>query len=279
MDLTFRIPEGVFNLRAAAVILHEGRILAMQDERSPYYYIPGGRVGFGETAEAAVLREVHEELGIDAQIIRPLWLNQGFFNEGVAHVDYREVALYFLVDVTGTDLLSRGDSFTLHEGRHTHRFQWLPIDKLRDEYFYPLFLKDALFSLPDHLTLLSTAENALPTPGAALSFAMEKGHFSLQVCGVYRHGHSILTTPAATLRLHEDFPTALEQTIGSPCIGQPLFFDQRFTHLNDGSIRHELCLYMLLSQPVDTLQTASQAWLISAMSQPLQPLQLVSHRF
>lgn len=278
MDLTFRIPEGVFNLRAVAVILHEGRILAMQDERSPYYYIPGGRIGFGETAEDAVLREVREELGIDARIIRPLWLNQGFFNEDVTQVDYHEVALYFLVDVTGTELLSRGDSFIRHEGRHTHRFQWLPIDRLRDEYFYPLFLKDALFSLPEYLTLLSTAENAVPAPGTALSFAMAEGHFSLQVCGVSMQEHSILTTPAAALRLHEDFPSALEKAVGSPCIGQPLFFDQHFTHLNDGSIQHELCLYMLLSQPVDTLQPASQAWLISAMSQPLQPLQLVTHR-
>lgn len=265
MDLTFRIPEGVFNLRAAAVILHEGRILAMQDENSPYYYIPGGRIGFGETAGDAVLREVREELGIDARIIRPLWLNQGFFNEDVTQVDYHEVALYFLVDVTGTELLSRGDSFIRHEGRHTHRFQWLPIDRLRDEYFYPLFLKDALFSLPEYLTLLSTAENSVPAPGTDLSFATQEGLFSLRVCGVFLQGGKILVAdngslpgwhiPGGRLKLHEDFVAALhremQEELGLSCpLRRPLWFDQRFyPDPVTGEQHHELALYCLMDVP------------------------------
>ncbi len=51
----------------------------MQDEESPYYYLPGGRVSLNETTEKAILREIKEELKIDAKIVRPLWLNQGFF--------------------------------------------------------------------------------------------------------------------------------------------------------------------------------------------------------
>lgn len=277
MDLTFRIPEGTFNLRAAAVILHEGRILAMQDERSPYYYLPGGRVGLGETAEDALLRELKEEIGIRARIVRPLWLNQGFFNADVEKVDYHEVCLYFLVDVTGTELLSRGDSFTLHEGRHTHRFQWLPIDKLRDGYFYPLFLKDALFSLPDHLTLLSTAENDIPAPGQELSFGTDKGHFSLKVCGVFLQDDEILTTPAVPLHLHEDFATALKEAFRMPYIGMPLFLDQHFTTV-DSIMQHELCLYVRLLSPVEELVQPSQSWLRPALASSTQTLELLTHR-
>ena len=51
----------------------------MHDERSPYYYLPGGRVQINETAEDAMIREIREELEIDINIIRPLWFNQGFF--------------------------------------------------------------------------------------------------------------------------------------------------------------------------------------------------------
>ena len=158
MDITFETAEGRFNYRVCAVILDGGRILAMHDERSPYFYLPGGRVRMGERAEDAILREVREELGVEARIVRPLWLNQAFFNEDVARVDYHELCLYFLLDVSGTDLLSRGDRFRGPERRHVHDFQWLPFERLRDEYFYPLFLKTEIHRLPEQLTLRTDRE-------------------------------------------------------------------------------------------------------------------------
>ena len=158
MDITFDTDEGRFNYRVCAILLNGGRILAMHDERSPYYYLPGGRVKMGERAEDAVLREVREELGIEAKILRPLWLHQAFFNEDVTRMDFHELCLYFLMDVSGTDLLMRGDAFTLQERRRTLAFRWLPFDRLRDEYFYPLFLKTEIFRLPEALTIRTDRE-------------------------------------------------------------------------------------------------------------------------
>jgi len=158
MDITFETEAGRFNYRVCAILVDEGRILAMHDERSPYFYLPGGRVRMGERAEDAVLREVREELGIEARIVRPLWLSQSFFNEDVAHVDYHELCLYFLVDASATDLLTRGDRFRGPELRHVHDFEWLPFERLKDEYFYPLFLKTEIYRLPDGLTLRTDRE-------------------------------------------------------------------------------------------------------------------------
>ena len=62
-DLTFSLSGGCFNCRVAAVIVRDGKILAMQDDRSPYWYLPGGRVRLGETAQQALGRELEEELG------------------------------------------------------------------------------------------------------------------------------------------------------------------------------------------------------------------------
>ena len=141
MDITFETEAGRFNYRVCAILLDGGRILAMRDERSPYFYLPGGRVKMGERAEDAVLREVREELGIEARIDRPLWLSQAFFTEDVDQMDFHELCLYFLVDASGTDLLARGDRFPGRERHHSHPFEWLPFERLKDEYFYPLFLK------------------------------------------------------------------------------------------------------------------------------------------
>ena len=102
------------------------------------------KIAIGETAEHAVIREVQEELGVTPKIVRPLWLNQAFFTEDV--------------DVENTDLLARGKIFTANEGHRTHTFEWLEFSRLKDEYFYPLFLKKDIFILPDEFTIRTEFE-------------------------------------------------------------------------------------------------------------------------
>ena len=158
VDISFRVGEEKFNYRVCAVILHDGKILAMQDERSPYFYLPGGRVKLGETAEHAVIREIEEELHITARIIRPLWLNQGFFKEDVDGLRYHEICLYFRMDISDTDLLSKGNTFSLQEGKQRHTFAWLKFEQLQHEYFYPIFIKKEIFQLPETFTLRTEYE-------------------------------------------------------------------------------------------------------------------------
>ena len=158
MDISFNQENQKFNYRVCAMIISGNRILAMHDERSPYFYLPGGRVKMGETAEQAVIREVREELHVTLKITRPLWLNQAFFTEDVDGVRYHELCIYFLMDITDTDLQENGNSFILTEGKHIHTFEWLEFDRLKDEYFYPIFLKKEIFNLPDEFTIRTEPE-------------------------------------------------------------------------------------------------------------------------
>lgn len=112
----------------------------------------------GETAEQAVVREVQEELGVTPKIVRPLWLNQAFFTEDVDHLRYHELCIYFLMDISGTNLSEIGDTFTLAEGKHIHTFEWLEFDRLKDEYFYPTFLKKEIYHLPNEFTIRTEFE-------------------------------------------------------------------------------------------------------------------------
>ena len=158
MDISFNTGNDKFNYRVCAMIISNGKILAMRDERAPYYYLPGGRVAMGETAENAVIRELQEELGVTPKILRPLWLNQAFFTEDVDKLRYHEICIYFLMDITDTALLSRGEHFTTKEGTRTHNFEWLAFEQLKDEYFYPEFLKKDIFNLPNVFTIRSEIE-------------------------------------------------------------------------------------------------------------------------
>lgn len=62
MDISFGYENQKFNYRACAMMISEHKILAMHDERSPYFYLPGGRVAIGETAEQAVVRKFGKNL-------------------------------------------------------------------------------------------------------------------------------------------------------------------------------------------------------------------------
>ena len=158
MDISFQIEALKFNYRVCAMIISGNKILAMRDERSPYFYLPGGRVAMGETAEQAVIREVQEELGVTPKIARPLWLNQAFFTEDVDSLRYHELCIYFLMDISDTNLLEKGNIFTLTEGKHIHTFEWLEFKRLKNEYFYPTFLKKEIYSLPNEFTIRTELE-------------------------------------------------------------------------------------------------------------------------
>ncbi|MDR2504502.1 MAG: hypothetical protein LBD16_00200 [Oscillospiraceae bacterium] len=51
-DITYPSPDGVFNMRVGAIILHNDKVLMVRNERDPYYYSVGGRVKLHETLEA-----------------------------------------------------------------------------------------------------------------------------------------------------------------------------------------------------------------------------------
>jgi len=46
----------------------------------------------------------------------------------------------------------------LQEGIHSHKFEWLEFSSLKDLYFYPLFLKEEIFNIPDVFTLRTEIE-------------------------------------------------------------------------------------------------------------------------
>ena len=154
MDLTFRMEEGTFNFRVAAVMVKNGKLLVMQDTESPYWYLPGGRVQLHEKAEDALVRELQEELGVQPKDLKPLWLVQNFYREDVNREQYHELGLYMLADVSGTEISEKEEFATQEEGQ-VNTFRWVEFSRLEDMYLYPLFIKKAIFHLPENLEILT----------------------------------------------------------------------------------------------------------------------------
>ncbi len=155
MDIKLKTEKGTFKYRVGAIIIHDGKLLAVHDDISPYYYPIGGKVKLHETAENAILREIKEELNVDTEIIRPLWICQNLFTEDVTSERFHELCFFFLIDVSNTDLLSRGNKFVMLEGERTNTFEWLNVSELKNLYFHPDFIKTELQNLPANLKLIT----------------------------------------------------------------------------------------------------------------------------
>ena len=149
MDVTFQTDVGRFNYHVAGVLIHENRLLVMTDERSPYYYLPGGRVSMNEESTMAIKREIKEELDVEVEATQLLWIVENFFVEQQSQEQFHEIGMYYLLQLTEDDILKRGQEFIMNEGGYKKlSFLWLPLEKIKHLNIYPLFLKERIMNLP-----------------------------------------------------------------------------------------------------------------------------------
>ena len=152
MDLTLKTKEGYFNYRVAGVIINDNKILAQRNTNTNEYYLPGGRVAFGETSEDAILREIKEELKIDITDYRPLWLNECFFDE--CGKNFHEIGMYYYVDISNTSFNHFKTEFELEEGKRINTYAWLDINNLDNISLYPEFIKTEINNITDTFKLI-----------------------------------------------------------------------------------------------------------------------------
>lgn len=89
----------------AAIIVHENKILCVQRSKNKYDYIsmkyefPGGKIEAGETKEAALIREINEELQINISI------NDEFLTVDYQYPDF-EITMYSFICQTKNPFLT-----------------------------------------------------------------------------------------------------------------------------------------------------------------------------
>lgn len=158
MDLTLRTELGLFNHRVAAVIVHNNKLLAQKNVKTNEYYLPGGRINYGESSEEAVIREIAEELGVTVTDYHTIWINECFFTDSGTR--FHEVGIYYLVNFENTDFNHFESVFELIEDSRVNTYEWLDIDSLDSIALYPLFVKTEIKNPDKTLKHIITNEMA-----------------------------------------------------------------------------------------------------------------------
>lgn len=133
---------GLINLRVGAIIIKDGKLLMVENKRSPYLYSVGGRIKFGETAEEAVIREVFEETGVQMEVDRLGFVHENYFYGDAAtnmgKLIY-EVSYFFYMKVP-EDFSPTCNSFT--EDEQEEFLRWIELDE--PIHYYPEFFREEL---------------------------------------------------------------------------------------------------------------------------------------
>ena len=145
--LQFDVDNNRFNFRVAAVVIHSNHVLLHRVLTDDFWALPGGRVEFFETSDDAVLRELEEELGLKASIVRHLWHVENFFDYGGRK--FHEVGNYFLTCFDREPEIKSELDFKGIENDIDLIFRWVPIVALDRYVLKPGFLKSGIPSLPE----------------------------------------------------------------------------------------------------------------------------------
>lgn len=123
---------------ARGICIEGGKLLVCVNVAGGYGYLPGGHVEFGESASAALGREMQEECNERVSVLSPLLAHEMVFDQGGRH--RHELSIVFPVkriDPTRV-VLSREPDIA---------FEWWPIEGLAARPFRPTELLEPLLRL------------------------------------------------------------------------------------------------------------------------------------
>ena len=135
-----------FNFRVAGVILHRDRVLLHTTVQDDFWNLPGGRVEMNEDTSQTIVREIKEELNVDAYIERLAFVREDFFEYD--HKSYHEIGFYYVLSLSDEEAILHhtGDFYGVEDNGRLI-FRWFPIETLHEIEVYPDNLRIDLLSL------------------------------------------------------------------------------------------------------------------------------------
>lgn len=142
MDLTIDVGEYKLNIRAAGVIIHNGKILVHRNINSDHYALIGGRVEIGENSAETVKRETKEEIGKGVEITGYISTIENFFE--MNGTKYHEIMFVHKAEFVDDDDKKIENTLKNIEGKDYLQYEWLELNKIDEYPLLPSAIKSVL---------------------------------------------------------------------------------------------------------------------------------------
>ena len=120
-----------FNIRCYAIIINDNNEILLSDEFLGEHYFTkfiGGGLEFGEGTKDCIVREIKEEIDLEASVDELFYVND-FFQESAFNSNEQIVSFYFTIKTIDYHSIPISSDYQGTEQKG-ERFRWLSIDKL-----------------------------------------------------------------------------------------------------------------------------------------------------
>jgi len=140
MDLTIDVEDYKLNIRSAALIIHNNKMLVHRNINSNHYALIGGRVEIGESSEETIKREILEETGKQIEITGYAATIENFF-------EMKGKKFHEILFVNKAEFVDKADQKLQEtiknvEGKEYLQYEWIDLDKIEEYPILPKAIKE-----------------------------------------------------------------------------------------------------------------------------------------
>ena len=128
MDLSIDVADYKLNIRAAAIILHNGKVLLHNDKKLNFYALVGGRIAIGEDSKETLKREILEEMGKEIEIKDYAFTVENFFI--LNNKKYHEIMFVYTADFKEEADKQLETTIQNIERKNYLQYDWIPLEQL-----------------------------------------------------------------------------------------------------------------------------------------------------
>lgn len=117
----------VFRPSVYAIIIHDGKVLMLNNKSNSKLFFPGGGVNIGEKMMDALRREVKEEVGLEIEIGKFVYFKEHFFYYDPEDSASHRLSFFYLCEPKTFDLLADEDV----DDEEAEKPRWIDMERVR----------------------------------------------------------------------------------------------------------------------------------------------------